>query len=42
MGVVLYNKLVYNIVKNHYTLFPLHPLFMNLDMNKGFGDRVFA
>ena len=31
MGAVLYNRLVYNIIKNHYTLFPLHPPLLNLD-----------
>ena len=31
MGVVLYSKLVYNIINNQYTLFPLHPPLRNVD-----------
>ena len=35
MGVVLCNKLVYDIIIiNHYTLFPLHPPLMNLDIRR--------
>ena len=30
IGVVLYSKLVYNVI-NHYTLFPLHPPLRNVE-----------
>ena len=36
MGVALYNKTIIKHHINHYTLFPLHPPLMNLDLHRIF------